>query len=72
MITANSVMKDIWMAASRAYGEEMTINRNQLYYLLLKLEKEQYEKGWDKGYETGLAVAKDEFDIDEVEWAGLE
>lgn len=65
--TANSVMKDLWMI-SNAAGQEMTINRNKLYALLLQLEKSQYEAGWDKGYKTGLEVSDDGFDIEEVEW----
>lgn len=60
METANSVMKDIWMNAESASGQVITIERNYLYSLLLTLEKEQYNKGYDDGYEhRGLTQSKE-------------
>ena len=52
MFSANSVMKDIWMNVSVASGNDVTIDRDYLYYLLTELEKNQYNKGYSDGHEN--------------------
>lgn len=67
MKTANSVMREIWINASRAGGvefPEVTIGTDFLLQLLLELEFDQYGNGYDDGYKHRSLVAKDELPID--------
>ena len=72
--TANSVMKEVWMNARESCGKTVTINRNYLYSLLLKLEKENFDSGYHLGYSHRGKVQEDELPIDSnfkdltVEW----
>ena len=50
MISANSVMREIWSNMEGASGQLVTVDRNFLYTLLLKLEHEQYEHGHSDGH----------------------
>lgn len=59
MVTANSVMRDVWMNVESASGQMLTIERNYLYSLLLQLEKEQYDQGHRDGYQHGLLVSRE-------------
>lgn len=74
MVTANSVVRDIWMNVESASGHELTVNRDYLYSLLLKLEKENFDAGYHLGYSHRGKVQYEELPSDNdfedltIEW----
>ena len=63
-LTAKQVKRMIWMNVSIADGEDITINREYLSYLLDKLETSQYETGYSDGYGHSSMSFTDELPSD--------
>ena len=63
-LTAKQVKRMIWMNVSIANGEDITINREYLSYLLDKLEKSQYDTGYSDGYNHSSMAFTDELPSD--------
>ncbi len=62
--TAERVKKRVWINSPKCAGDDLTINRLYLSYLLEKLEKCQYNNGYHDGYDDGINVSRDELEID--------
>lgn len=74
MRTANSIKKELWMNVPLASGEEITVDRRYLLYLITELERDQYGQGWNEGYQCGLKTKDNDNPIDneyvdmKIEW----
>lgn len=73
-LTAKQVKRMIWMNISLASGDEITINREYLSYLLEELETSQYDTGYSDGYDHSSSAFTDnlpirhDFEGEKKEW----
>lgn len=69
MYGAESVKRDIWMNIDSASGDEITMSRGYLSYLLSEMEqsvyREAYERAYSQGYNHALLANDNELPIDE-------
>lgn len=52
--TPNYIMRQLWANASQACGQEITINRDFLYNMLIHMANEAFEDGYSLGVEHTL------------------
>ena len=69
MYGAESVKRDIWMNIDSGSGDEISINRGYLAYLLSEMEqsvyREAYERAYSQGYNHALLANDNDLPIND-------
>ena len=64
MWTANGIMKELYINSEVSSNRRIDVNENHLYELLLTLEKQNYNAGYNHGCRNRSQVARKETALD--------